>query len=120
MNCMGNPVMWFELLVENPEKSNDFYNKLFDWKINSDNPKNYGFVNTGSEKGIHGGIGHPGHTGEKSVMIYIEVDDLDLYLKKAIELGGTSILEPQVIDGFPIAIFQDLDGHRIGLIKKNK
>ena len=120
---MGNPVMWFEMLVDDPDKANDFYEELFDWKINRSNPKNYGFVNTGAKKGIHGGIGQPGETGENKMLIYVEVDDLSTYMNKAVKLGAKVILPPQEIDGFPIAIFEDPEGHKVGIIKnkqKNK
>jgi predicted enzyme related to lactoylglutathione lyase len=114
---MGNPVMWFELLVEDADKANTFYEKLFDWKIDRNNPKKYGFVNTGSDKGIHGGIGHPSMTGEKKILMYVEVEDLDQYLQEAVALGGKVIMPSQEVDGYPIAIFEDPCGHQIGLIK---
>ena len=77
---MGKPVMYFEILGEEPEKLYPFYAKMFDWEINADNPMNYGYINTGTEKGIQGGIGHARFTGQKKVMFYVEVEDLQASL----------------------------------------
>ena len=46
---MGNPVVHFEVLGKDGEALQSFYSDLFDWKINADNPMNYGIVDTGGE-----------------------------------------------------------------------
>jgi predicted enzyme related to lactoylglutathione lyase len=35
---MGNPVMHWELLSKDPAKLSDFYEKVFDWKIQPHSP----------------------------------------------------------------------------------
>ena len=53
---MGNPVIHFEVSGSDGAKLQKFYGDLFDWKINADNPMNYGIVDNGGE-GINGGVG---------------------------------------------------------------
>ena len=53
---MSNPVVWFEVMGQDTAKLRSFYSQLLSWKFNSDNPMDYGFVETGDE-GIEGGIG---------------------------------------------------------------
>ena len=48
---MPNPVIHFEIQVNDVEAGQEFYRKLFDWDINADNPMNYG-------GGGHAGRGH--------------------------------------------------------------
>jgi hypothetical protein len=44
---MGKPVIHWELLSKNPAKLSDFYEKVFDWKIQHIPEMNYRFVETG-------------------------------------------------------------------------
>ncbi len=53
---MGRPVIKWQILAQNPDKLAEFYTNLFDWTINSNNPLNYRMVDTGSKRGIKGGI----------------------------------------------------------------
>ncbi|MEK7217098.1 MAG: VOC family protein, partial [Chloroflexota bacterium] len=64
-----------------------------------------------------GGIGpaqqEPGH-----VTVYVQVDDLDAYLKKAESLGGKTLMPPTEIPGVvTMAMFADPEGNVIGMIK---
>lgn len=113
---MGKPVMYFEILGEEPEKLYPFYAKMFDWEINADNPMNYGYINTGTEKGIQGGIGHARFTGQKKVMFYVEVEDLQASLDEAVEMGGKVLIPPTEIMGFSFATFEDPAGNPVGII----
>ncbi|MCI0439277.1 MAG: VOC family protein [Chloroflexi bacterium] len=114
---MPNPVVHFEIGAKNPEKSQKFYSSLFGWHIDTNNPMNYGMVDTHSEgNGINGGIGDAqGHAG---VTFYVEVDDLQAYLDKAEKLGGRTITPPTDIPGMvSFAVFSDTEGNAIGLVK---
>lgn len=35
---MKHPVMWFEVLGQDGAKLQQFYSRLFGWKLNADNP----------------------------------------------------------------------------------
>jgi uncharacterized protein len=120
---MGQAVVHFEVMGNDPRKLWSFYSDLFDWKINSDNPMNYGIVdregNTNADgTGIGGGVGgmpegRPGH-----VTFYVEVPDVEAALGKAESLGGKRLMGPEkVSEGIEIGLFDDPEGHLIGVIK---
>ena len=52
---MGDPIVHFEI-HGNDDGQNDFYAAVFGWKIDADNPMNYGMVDTDSGEGIAGGL----------------------------------------------------------------
>ena len=117
---MSNPVVHFEIVGANSAKTKQFYTELFNWTIDDDNPMNYGMVNTGSHRGIGGGIyGVEEEEDDRpGVKIHVEVDDLQAYLDKAEQLGGKTILPPTVVpDMVTFALFADPDGTLIGLVK---
>lgn len=113
---MGRPVVHFEIHSRDAAKAKAFYAELFDWRIQSDNPMNYGLVETGAGSGINGGImGGQEHTG---VIFYVEVDDLQAYLDRAEAMGGKTLMPPTEVPGtVTFALFADLDGNPIGLVK---
>lgn len=115
---MAQPVIHFEISVNNREKSTDFYTRLFDWKTQSPPGFDYTLVEPAGDKSIGGGIG-PTMPGQKpSVTFYVSVDDLQAYLDKAEKLGGKTIMPPTPIPGIGAsAMFADLDGNIIGLFK---
>lgn len=112
---MGKPVVHWELGSKDPEKLHAFYGELFDWKIDADNDMSYGIVRTGGKGGIDGGIGPTDEDGY--VTIYVQVDELQPYLDRAQQLGGTTLLEPTETGPVSLAMFADPDGNRIGLVK---
>ena len=114
---MPNPVVHWEIQTSNSDKVGEFFAKLFDWHVDSDNPFNYGMVDTHAEGGINGGIGGQG-SGVNRVTFYVQVDDLDAYLKKAESLGGKTITPPMEIPGVvTLAHFADPEGNVVGIIK---
>lgn len=113
---MGGKVVHFEVIGKDGKKLQEFYAKLFDWKIDANNPLNYGQVGA-EDAGIGGGIG-AGQPGDSHVTFYVEVEDLHEHLKKAERLGGKTILAPADVPGGPqLAMFADPEGHVIGMIK---
>jgi uncharacterized protein len=114
---MGAPVVHFEILAKDGKKLQNFYSKLFDWKIDSNNPINYGLVQK-EEGGIGGGVapardGQPGY-----VTVYIEVPDPDEHLKKVETLGGKIVMPTTTIPGMvTFALFSDPEGNVVGLVK---
>jgi predicted enzyme related to lactoylglutathione lyase len=115
---MGAPVIHFEIISDAAERLQDFYSQVFDWKIDSNNPVNYGTVDTGGD-GINGGIGGPPQPGYKHVTFYVGVDDPDEVLKKIEELGGETVLPTTELPGgiVTLAQFKDPDGNLVGLVK---
>ncbi len=114
---MGKPVVHFEVIGRDSPKLQKFYGTLFDWKIDANNPQNYGMVDTGSNKGIPGGIGSGPDPG--GVTFYVQVEDLQATLDRAEKLGGKTLMPPTEIPGagVTLAAFTDPEGNRIGLTK---
>jgi uncharacterized protein len=120
---MGQPVVHFEIIGKDPEKLRSYYSDLFGWEIDSDNPMNYGIVprdgNTSADgAGIGGGIGGgpEGYSGH--VTFYIAVPDVEAALAKAESLGGSRMMGPdKVMEGVEIGLFNDPEGHVIGVVK---
>ena len=115
---MAQPsVAWFEITGKDGPQLQRFYNQLFDWNVqDAGDGSGYGLVQA-AEKGIAGGIGaapdgDPGH-----VTVYVEVEDVAAYLKKATDLGGTTVVPPTEVPqfGLTFAYFTDPQGHMVGL-----
>ncbi len=117
---MGAPVVHWEINSNNAERLQEFYSKLFGWSINSNNPMHYGLVNTGSEKGAQGGIGQndPNQPAGPPVLFYMEVQDLQETLNKAVSMGGTIVMPPMEIPNMvTFALFRDPEGNTLGIVK---
>ncbi len=116
---MGQPVAYFEVISEDAPRAQKFYGELFDWNVAADpSMEGYAMVDTGAGDGaITGGIGPSMAPGDTGVKIYVRVDDLDGYLTRAEELGGTPLVPPMDLpDSYGrIAIFADPDGNPVGL-----
>jgi uncharacterized protein len=118
--AIGKKVVQFEIIGKDGKKLQEFYSTLFDWKVDANNPLNYGLI-AAEDAGLGGGIA-AGQAewagGEHRVTIYIEVEDLAAYLRKAESLGGRTIMEPSDVPGGPrLAMFTDPEGHIVGLIQ---
>ncbi|MGO9779853.1 MAG: VOC family protein [Streptosporangiaceae bacterium] len=116
---MGQPVAFFEVISPNQERAQKFYAELFGWQVNADPAMGgYALVDTGAGEGaIGGGIGPSAEPGDAGVRIYMRVDDLETYLSRAEQLGGTRVMPPMELPGDfgTIAIIADPDGNRVGL-----
>jgi predicted enzyme related to lactoylglutathione lyase len=120
---MGQPVVHFEIIGKDADKLRSYYSQLFGWEIDANNPMNYGMVqrdgNTNAQgAGIGGGIGKgpEGYTGH--VTFYVEVPDVEAALSKAESLGGSRMMGPEkVADETEIGLFNDPEGHVVGVVK---
>lgn len=116
---MGHPVVHWEIGAKDAKRLQDFYAKLFDWKIDTNNPMNYGMVETGGTGGINGGIMQAQENMPAFLTFYVQVDDLQAYLDRAEGLGGKPIVPPTPIpDVGRFAMFTDPEDNCIGLFKK--
>lgn len=112
----GHSVVHWEIIARDPKALHDFYGQLFGWKVNADNPMGYGVVTAGGD-GINGGIG-AAEGGPQYVTFYVRVRDLEATLRRAGQLGGTTVVPPTEIPNMvTFAVFTDPQGNRIGIIK---
>ena len=117
---MGNPVVHWEMMSQDPAKVSAFYEQLFGWKIQHRAELNYRLVETGGRGGINGGIFKPEQTGPwpGSLTMYILVDDLAAYRQRIVAAGGKICVEEQEVPGMGwLSLFTDPEGRMIGLWK---
>jgi len=121
---MGKPVVHFEVVGKDGGALHDYYASLFDWKIDADNPMNYGLVKREDNPTREGGLGIGGGIGgapagyEGHVTFYVAVPDVEEALAKAESLGGTRVMGPEkIMDQVELGQFKDPEGNLIGLVK---
>jgi predicted enzyme related to lactoylglutathione lyase len=112
---MANPVVHFEVVGSDGARLQEFYGDLFGWKINADNPLNYGIVDNAGE-GINGGVGQS-PDGKGHVIWYVQVDSIDDYLQKAEAMGGKTVMPRTEMDMVTMAMVADPEGNVVGLVE---
>lgn len=119
---MGNPVVHFEIISQDAERLRKFYGEMFDWQFDAPmmgaNVPDYTVVRPSPNGGIAGGIatcpeGYDGH-----LTFYVGVPNLAAALRKVESLGGKTMMGPdEVPDGPLIGLFEDPQGHVVGLVQ---
>jgi predicted enzyme related to lactoylglutathione lyase len=110
-----NGLAYFEIPSNDLEKAKLFYSELFGWKCEYSPEGKYMMFST--PDGPAGGFGKDMETHTKGINIYIEVEDLETTISKAIEIGGKCLTPKTEISpeyGF-YAFIEDLEGNKIGL-----
>ena len=119
---MGNPVVHWELMSNDPAGVSAFYAKVFGWKVTNRPELNYRLVETGNKMGINGGIFKPEREGPwpGNQIFYVAVDDLAKYNRKIEAAGGKIHVEDQEVPGIGrLSLFTDPEGRMNGLFKPN-
>ena len=115
---MGNPVVHFDISGTNPTALEAFYAGVFGWTLNPIPGMGYTIVQpTGpGGEGIPGGIG-PSPDGRGQTTFYVESEDLQEHLDRAVALGGSVVQEVLEIPGtVKLAMFADPAGNPVGLV----
>jgi uncharacterized protein len=113
---MANPVVYFEVMGKDHEALSSFFTGLFEWDTSPAGPASYEFVSTG--EAVNGGIGSPPEGGPSYATFYVQVDDLQATLDKAESLGGRTVMAPRnVAENTDVALFEDPEGHIIGIVR---
>jgi predicted enzyme related to lactoylglutathione lyase len=123
---MGQPVVHFEIIGNDPSRLRGFFRDLFGWESDTSGtvaeaisePTDYGFIDllTASDgSGIRGGIGG-GESYDRHVVFYVGVPDVEQVLHRAERLGGQRQLGPVTApNGLVVGHFTDPEGNLIGL-----
>jgi len=109
---MSNPVVHFEIGCRDKARTEEFYSKLFDWKLAAMGPAT--MIDTGR---IAGHITSLGHEPHQFTHFYVQVDDVQAALDKAQELGGKTLVPPVEIPTGSFAWLADPEGNTVGLFK---
>lgn len=112
---MGNPVVHFEIGCRDRAKTEQFFTDLFGWHIQQNGPAS--MIDAAAPHGMPGHITALGHEPQHYTIFYVEVDDVQAYLDKAVALGGKTLVPPIKTPAFTFAWLSDLDGNTIGLLK---
>ena len=113
---MASPVVHWEIGAADTEKVGTFYKELFDWQITAAGPE-YSLV-AGVDGGIGGGILQVGGHVPPYLTFYVQVEELEPALRRAVELGGGEVVPPTVIPGIGrFAMIDDPEGHTVGLLE---
>lgn len=114
---MGNPVTHFEVVGRDAALLQRFYVQAFGWQMKSQFP-GYAMAHPDSSEGIDGGVGTAMDGGTGHATFYVQVSDVAATLQRVEELGGRTVLPSTEIPGGPtIGLFQDPEGHLIGVAK---
>ena len=117
-------VVHFEIPADDPERAQNFYKKIFGWKINAVPGIPYFIINTveTDEKNmpkelgaINGGMMQR-NAPDESPVIVVSVKSVEEYLKKIEKEGGKVVLPLQEVGGMGLyARICDTEGNIIGL-----
>ncbi|TMD58181.1 MAG: VOC family protein [Chloroflexi bacterium] len=114
---MAHPVTHFEINARDAKAVQRFYQDLFGWGVDTNNPQDYGMVDTqASGRGINGGIG-PSQDGRSWLTFYVDTPDPAKTLAKAEKLGARTIMPPMDMGVVTYALFADPEGNVVGLVK---
>lgn len=118
---MAAPVTHFEINARDSKRANQFYSSLFGWSIEPTGDAAtgmiYGLVNTGVKMGINGGIGQTQAGAPPSVTFYVQVEDVQSHLDRAVALGGRMVAPVTEVPGVTFAQFADPEGNIVGILK---
>lgn len=121
-----NPVVHFEIPFDDEEKAKEFYEKVFEWKIQPVPDMPYWMAYTGPtnpetfmlEKSgmINGGMYKRGDQGAKSPVLVIDVPNIEEHIEKIKSAGGEITMEKTKVGdmGF-YAQFKDTQGNILGI-----
>jgi len=113
---MKRKVVHFEIGCSNIEKTAEFYQNVFDWKI--EQKGNSATIISDQMDGISGHLNKLGaDESQKYVTIYVETDSLETDLESIESNGGKVLVQPiKLPDSRSFAWFEDTAGNTIGLI----
>jgi uncharacterized protein len=127
----GAPVTWFEVMGSDAARTQQFYADLFGWTIDNSAFPSYAVVDTGTGRGIQGGLG--GGVEARWATVYARVADVDQTLSRAEKFGGSRISDPgvpalksaaraalygSVDDGMKTGAFRDPAGNVFGVFHR--
>jgi uncharacterized protein len=115
-NDWARPVVHFEIEALDADRQRAFYAALFAWDI-GDGPIMSFKAGLGAPEAGPGGHIRQGH--RSGVTLYVQVQDLAESLAKAVELGGTVVLERlDIPGGASLAAITDPEGNPLTLVQQ--
>ena len=113
---MSHPVIHFEVTGKDGAALQEYYGDLFDWKMQPVADIGYALVDKVGD-GIAGGIGDAQQGDKGYLTFYVQTDDPQATLDKAVELGGQVVQPVMDLPGMvTLALFADPEGNVVGLV----
>jgi predicted enzyme related to lactoylglutathione lyase len=118
---MSNRIVWLELASADIPASAKFYADLFGWPIVTHEDMDY--TMTDFERGETGigfaPVGEEQDVAPGSVLVYVDVADIDAAIARAKELGAPVFLDKTEIPTVGwMAVFGDPGGNRIAVMQR--
>jgi predicted enzyme related to lactoylglutathione lyase len=121
---MPSPIVHFQFTSSNPQKTAQYFQDVFDWKIEPGRAGAAAFIDTGASQVIPNDIflGGSIRTAPEGLApgtnVYVRVADLDATLLKAVEHGGAIVMPRRDSPGAPtIALIRTPDDVVVGLVQ---
>lgn len=117
---MGGKAVHFTIPIDDPERGIAFYKSAFGWDLRQWGPVDYWSIEGTTGEGIDGGI-NLRSDDEPSVIVYVEVGDLNEALSAVVDAGGRRASDRMPIPGTGwIARVIDTEGNVLGLFQSDK
>jgi predicted enzyme related to lactoylglutathione lyase len=114
---MTASVAHWQILTADPDRIAAFYGDLFGWPVSAANGMGYREIGSAGNGGISGGIWPVPPGAPEAVQVYVAVDDIDASLESVRRLGGSVLMEKQLLpDGDAMALALDPLGRSFGLM----
>jgi predicted enzyme related to lactoylglutathione lyase len=117
---MPHPVIRWQIVSPEPDRTAGFYQKLFDWKLSKANTMGYRELASGVKPAapVDGGV-WPSPPGQNAfVQLFIEVADVDACIEKAAGLGAKVLVPKSILpDGDTMAVLLDPAGLSFGICR---
>ena len=113
-------VIHFEIPAEDPKRTTEFYEKVFNWKIEKWGPMDYWLATTGQEgePGINGAITPKSQMANTTNTI--SVPSVNSFVQKIVKAGGKVIQPKSSIPGVGyMAYCMDIEGNLFGIMESD-
>lgn len=105
-----------EFAGQDGEALQRFYTELFGWPMAKRSPGGHDYFDFAAGDRVSGGIRHEAD-GPGETIVYVDFDDLDEALSRAVALGASVRIPPLARDGGRFALVVDPAGNTIGLLE---
>ena len=111
---MPHPVIHAEIRSADPDATRAFFGELFGWTYSDGAYPGYTFVDPGIEGALPTAIS-PLQGDRDEVLFFVGVEDVAATLEQAEQLGGRIVQPMQQVPGVSFGVFEDAQGHRVGV-----
>ena len=115
---MTGKIVHWEIMGPDGDALNAFYSELFGWSGTAVAGMDGYHLVDADQAGVGGAVGQSSDEIPNYVTVYIEVDDADEYLTRAIEGGGSLVMPRTEVAGtVTFGLFRDPAGNMVGVVE---